>query len=236
MKWQTYAIAILSLLLTVAVRAEVSLLDSSGQMRGCLDCSKYDSDSICNKYGTYGSKYSSESIWNKYGVGSRYDSASPFNRYGDGLKLVDHRGVFFGMFSVGSSGQKDFRRILEQIWESSDGDYDTMRDRFCELNLSSIFTGAGPPPEPLQTSVQVVLKPSSCRGYFLADGDSGGIYLLEWYGGFEPDVGESILGDLRSYGFKDVYYPKSRSKGRVYVDDYMLSRSRAIEKLAEKCR
>lgn len=84
--------------------------------------------------------------------------------------------------------------------------------------------------------VKVVFKRSGCRDYFLADGDSGGIYLLEWYGGHDPDQGESIAGDISSYGFKDVFYPDSGSSGRLYVDDYMLSKSSAIEKIKDKCR
>gem|GEM_PF-5369963 len=49
---------------------------------GKLTTNKYDSDSIFNEYGSYGSKYSSESIWNTYGTyGSKYSSYSPFNSY-----------------------------------------------------------------------------------------------------------------------------------------------------------
>ena len=84
--------------------------------------------------------------------------------------------------------------------------------------------------------VKVVLKPKGCRSYFLADGDIGGIYLLEWYGGYDPDVGDSIVGEIKSYGMKDVFYPEKNSSGRVYVDDYSLSKSRAMEKLSDKCR
>lgn len=84
--------------------------------------------------------------------------------------------------------------------------------------------------------VKVIFKRSGCGDYFLADGDSGGIYLLEWYGGHDPSQGESIVGDISGYGFKDVFYPDSGSSGRVYVDDYMLSRSSAIEKISKKCR
>lgn len=84
--------------------------------------------------------------------------------------------------------------------------------------------------------IKVVFKRSGCGGYFLADGDSGGIYLLEWYGGHDPNQGESIAGEISGYGFKDVFYPDSGSSGRVYVDDYMLSRSSAIEKIRDKCR
>jgi hypothetical protein len=85
------------------------------------------------------------------------------------------------------------------------------------------------------SNIKVILKPRGCRSYFLADGDSGGVYLLEWYGGYDPAVGDSLVGDIRSYGFKEVFYPEKNAQGKVYVDDYMLSRSRAIEKLREKC-
>jgi hypothetical protein len=93
-------------------------------------------------------------------------------------------------------------------------------------------------PTPTQTSypVKVILKPSGCRDYFLADGNVGGIYLLEWYGGHDPSKGESIVGELSGYGFRDVFYPESGTSGRVYVDDYMLSRDSAIEKLRDKCK
>jgi hypothetical protein len=87
----------------------------------------------------------------------------------------------------------------------------------------------------LHYPVKVVFKRSGCRDYFLADGDSGGIYLLEWYGGYDPKEGDAIIGEIQSYGFKDVFYPNTGSSGRVYVDDYMLSRSSAIEKLRKKC-
>lgn len=43
---------------------------------------EYDSDSVLNEYGDYGSKYSDKSIWNEYGeYGGRYSEKSPFNKY-----------------------------------------------------------------------------------------------------------------------------------------------------------
>ena len=86
------------------------------------------------------------------------------------------------------------------------------------------------------TAAVVVFKRSGCRGYFLADGDTGGIYLLEHYGGYEPIEGDLIAGLNIGYGIKQVVYPNSNSDGRVYVDDFMLSKDRAIEKIREKCR
>lgn len=82
----------------------------------------------------------------------------------------------------------------------------------------------------------VIFKRSGCRGYFLADGDSGGIYLLEQYGGYDPRVGDQIVGLGTGYGMKDVIYPVANTDGRVYVDDYLLSKDRAIEKMRDKCR
>jgi len=42
----------------------------------------YDSESIFNEYGTYGSEYNSASIWNQYATfGSEYNSLSPHNSY-----------------------------------------------------------------------------------------------------------------------------------------------------------
>ena len=82
--------------------------------------------------------------------------------------------------------------------------------------------------------ITVVQYLTGCRDYFLADGPQG-YYLLEWYGGHSPSVGDTMIGELEGYGFKNVYYPKADSQGRVYVDDYLLSRSRAVEKYAEKC-
>ena len=78
--------------------------NSHDDFLGCFDCSKYDSDSICNKYGTYGSKYNSDSIWNKYGTyGSKYSTSSPWNKYSSGNDvpvLVDRSGNFYGYFTI----------------------------------------------------------------------------------------------------------------------------------------
>ena len=111
--------------------SEFLLFSDSGSFHGCLDCSRYDTNSICNKYGDYGSQYSSNSIWNKYGIGSEYDSNSPFNKYGQGLKIVDRSGNFYGYLSVGYSGNNQMRKVFKGLWDASGGDYGTMQDIFC---------------------------------------------------------------------------------------------------------
>lgn len=68
---------------------------------GSLNTNRYDSNSIWNQYGTYGSRYSSTSIWNEYGTyGSEYSSYSPWNQYASTPPvIVDKDGKFYGYFS-----------------------------------------------------------------------------------------------------------------------------------------
>ena len=119
--------------------AELLLFGGNSQddFLGCYDCSKYESDSICNKYGTYGSKYSSESIWNKYGTyGSKYSSSSPWNKYSSGDDvpvLVDRRGNFYGYFTINCyrgdafNSCKKFKDAYERL-----GDLDKLRNAYCD--------------------------------------------------------------------------------------------------------
>jgi hypothetical protein len=79
----------------------------------------------------------------------------------------------------------------------------------------------------------IVFYKSGCD-YFIADGPNG-YYLLEWYGGYDPSEGDIIIGRLNSYGFKNVYYPRQGKKGRIYVEDYLLSKDDALEKYFEHC-
>jgi hypothetical protein len=71
---------------------------------GKLTTNKYDSDSIFNEYGTYGSRYSSKSIWNEYGTyGGKYSSYSPFNKYSSsGPLIIDGNGYIIGRLTVNS--------------------------------------------------------------------------------------------------------------------------------------
>jgi hypothetical protein len=61
---------------------ESFLLSQDNQYLGKLTLNKYDTESIFNEYGVYGSKYSATSIFNTYSnYGSPYSSLSPFNKY-----------------------------------------------------------------------------------------------------------------------------------------------------------
>lgn len=69
---------------------------------GCLNCDNYNSKSIWNEYGTYGSSYSSNSIWNEYGTyGSDYSQYSPWNEYAKNPPvIVDKQGDFYGYLTL----------------------------------------------------------------------------------------------------------------------------------------
>ncbi|RCJ22953.1 hypothetical protein A6770_29070 [Nostoc minutum NIES-26] len=53
---------------------------STGQFLGNVSSDRYDDESICNSYGTYGSRYEELSVLNNYGdYGSRYSNYSAYN-------------------------------------------------------------------------------------------------------------------------------------------------------------
>lgn len=83
------------------MRQESFLIAQDGQFLGILSSNKYQSDSVMNQYGSYGSKYSSTSIFNRYGqYGSRYASYSPFNPYTSTPPQVILRGQCVGLLTT----------------------------------------------------------------------------------------------------------------------------------------
>jgi len=53
------------------------------QFLGFVNDNPFDSDSVCNRFGNYGSKFSPTSIWNKFGTyGNDFGSLSAFNDLG----------------------------------------------------------------------------------------------------------------------------------------------------------
>jgi len=68
---------------------------------GKITIDKYDSESIWNEYGTYGSEYRTNSIMNKYGTyGSEYSSYSAMNTYASKPPvIIDSNGQYFRIFN-----------------------------------------------------------------------------------------------------------------------------------------
>jgi hypothetical protein len=75
--------------------------DNKNTYLGKLTTDTYDSESIFNEYGTYGSKYSTNSIWNEYGnFGSKYSTYSAFNPYTSTPPMIVQDGEIIGYLTV----------------------------------------------------------------------------------------------------------------------------------------
>ena len=90
---------------------------------GCLNCNSYDSNSIWNEYGMYGSQYNSNSIWNEYGqYGGAYSLYSPFNEYTQTPPIiVDKNGNSYGYLTANkyklNRANNDFTNFIVENWE-----------------------------------------------------------------------------------------------------------------------
>ena len=80
--------------------AGASVVANDGTYLGRLT-NRFDSQSIYNEFGTYGSQYSSLSIYNPYGTyGSKYSSKSPWNPYTSTPPVLVKNGSAIAYFTV----------------------------------------------------------------------------------------------------------------------------------------
>lgn len=80
----------------------------------------------------------------------------------------------------------------------------------------------------------VVVYDRGCGSRLIVE-TSMGYVLAEWFGGSVPYEGDTLIGELESYGMKEIYILNRKSDTRLWIEDYMLSRSRVVEKLTNKC-
>lgn len=108
--------------------------ETGREFAGCLNCSRSERASICNRFGDFGSRYGDTSIWSRFGdFGSRYGENSPWSRFGEGLRVVDQDGNYYGRFSRSTHGQSKLPlvRSLLEAWDHFDGDRMDIRKWFC---------------------------------------------------------------------------------------------------------
>ncbi len=80
---------------------------------------------------------------------------------------------------------------------------------------------------------EVVYRRTGCD-YMILENSVGSV-VGEWYGGMDPSEGDTLVGDLNHYGFKDAVNNTYDSNTKLWIDDYMLSKSRAMEKIDLHC-
>jgi hypothetical protein len=71
--------------------------------------------------------------------------------------------------------------------------------------------------------------------YLIVTDNASGYIVAEWYGGNDPDLGDKITGDFGSFGMKDYYNQTKELDSRLWLDDYMLSKDDALEKIKDQC-
>ena len=88
---------------------------------GCLNCGRFDSGSVCNKFGNYGSKFSNYSPWN------RFASEPP--------AIVDASGNFYGYLTANRYNPKrtTIKALvaLTDLWKEVTDDPESVADVFC---------------------------------------------------------------------------------------------------------
>jgi hypothetical protein len=68
---------------------------------GCVNCDKYDNDSLNNQFSNYASQYSSESIFNPYGdYGSPYSNLSACNPNANNPPIIMDGNGNYGFLTV----------------------------------------------------------------------------------------------------------------------------------------
>ena len=103
---------------------------------GCINCSRFDSSSICNRFGDYGSRFSDTSIWSRFGTyGSRFSDDAPWGRFASNPPVVvDREGNFYGYLTVSRTHSQRTRiRSLVNMLDhfGQDIDLSVVRDLFC---------------------------------------------------------------------------------------------------------
>jgi hypothetical protein len=119
--------------------AKTMLFGGSGHKEylGCLECSEFASDSICNGFGKFGSEFSSSGIFNEFaGYGNEFSSKSPWNEFATSNEvpvLVDENGKFFGYFTINEHrpNSVSFAPTLYKLFKTHRGDLEKVRVALC---------------------------------------------------------------------------------------------------------
>jgi glutaredoxin-related protein len=167
------------------------LMAQDNQYLGKITKNKYDSESILNKYGTYGSKYSSTSIFNKYSqYGSKYGSFSINNPYCNTPPKLYIKGNFVGHVSNNKyvTNQIPSETFLYLI----ENDIDSILNKKFDLKEADIFATRG--------DSFIIADDGTFLGK-LTSNDYDSDSLLNDYGPYGNEYSpKSIFNDYGTYG------------------------------------
>jgi len=101
------------------------------------------------------------------------------------------------------------------------------------FSMSNAIVVANAGRAPASVRGVVTHRVSGCDYFVVETGN--GYDLLEWFGGYDPDKGDVLVGEYESYGFHTVYVEQRERTLRAWTEDYDLSKSDALEQLADNC-
>ena len=122
-----------------AYAQELQIFGGSGhdEFLGCLTCSEFSSDSICNEFGSYGNEFSSSGMFNEFaGFGNEFSAKSPWNEFSTSNEipvLVDKDGKFYGYFTINEyrSDAVEFSGEMKKWFDQHNGDIEKVRINLC---------------------------------------------------------------------------------------------------------
>lgn len=89
---------------------------------GKLTSNTFDSDSVFNEFGTYGSKFQSKSIWNEFGnYGSEFSNTSAFNEYATNPPIIVLNGKIIGYLTLNTTIQNSISPYSLLDWLKKNG-------------------------------------------------------------------------------------------------------------------
>ena len=86
-----------------SVVANATVIADDGEFLG-MTSNQFNSRSIFNEFGSYGSEFSGKSIWNNFGkYGGEFSALSPFNRFSMKPPAIVKSGKVIGYLTVNTS-------------------------------------------------------------------------------------------------------------------------------------
>ena len=90
------------------------------------------------------------------------------------------------------------------------------------------------PSKPKASVTGIVTNRISGCDYFIVR-TKFGYDVLEWYGDYDPDKGDTLIGNYETYGFHDVHDETADETTHIWTEEYWLSRADALERLTDEC-
>lgn len=126
-----------------------------------------------------------------------------------------------------SQENMDFKNKINNI---KDGSYvETSNIPPSNINSQSVERGNNSS----QITSIVVYSQRGCTYYVLES--SNGYTIAEWREGRILDMGDKVEGNVNSNGTRDFFELYRRSKTKLWIEDFMLSKEVALDKVYKKC-